>query len=130
LPLVKIEIIGPKDEAYKTAVLDGVHDALVHALEIPQDDRNQRLYVLDPENFERRPGRTDRFVVIEIFLFAGRSKDAKKKLYSRIVDNLGKRPGITPEDILIVLNEQPLENWGVRGGKPADEVDLGFNVNV
>jgi phenylpyruvate tautomerase PptA (4-oxalocrotonate tautomerase family) len=111
-------------------VLDGVHDALVHALEIPQDDRNQRLYVLDPENFERRPGRTDRFVVIEIFLFAGRSKDAKKKLYSRIVDNLGKRPGITPEDILIVLNEQPLENWGVRGGKPADEVDLGFNVNV
>ncbi len=24
----------------------------------------------------------------------------------------------------------PIENWGVRGGIPADELDLGFKVNV
>jgi hypothetical protein len=29
-----------------------------------------------------------------------------------------------------VLNEVPLENWGIRGGQPASEVDLGFKVNV
>ncbi|OLS13753.1 MAG: 4-oxalocrotonate tautomerase [Promethearchaeota archaeon CR_4] len=130
MPLVKIEIVGPKDEAYKKAVLDGVHEALVHALKVPVDDRTQRLYVLGPENFEYRSGRTDQFTLIEILLFAGRSKEAKKKLYSRIVENLKEQPGIASKDILIVLNEQPLENWGVHGGKPADEVDLGFNIKV
>jgi hypothetical protein len=32
--------------------------------------------------------------------------------------------------VLIKLNEIPVENWGIRGGNPASEVDLGFNVKV
>ena len=31
---------------------------------------------------------------------------------------------------LIILNEQPLENWGGRGGISCDEMELGFKVNV
>jgi phenylpyruvate tautomerase PptA (4-oxalocrotonate tautomerase family) len=38
--------------------------------------------------------------------------------------------GIAPSDIFITLNEPPLENWGIRGGVPASEVDLGFNLKV
>lgn len=38
--------------------------------------------------------------------------------------------GIEPPDILIVLHEIPLGNWGVRGGVPASEVNLGFKVEV
>ncbi len=38
--------------------------------------------------------------------------------------------GIEPKDIRIVLYELPLENWGIRGGVPASEVDLGFKVDV
>jgi phosphoserine phosphatase len=34
------------------------------------------------------------------------------------------------DDITIVLLEQPLVDWGIRSGKPADEVDIGFKVNV
>ena len=37
--------------------------------------------------------------------------------------------GIAASDILIVLHEPPLENWGVRG-VPASELDLGFNLKV
>jgi hypothetical protein len=29
-----------------------------------------------------------------------------------------------------MLNEQVLENWGIRGGIPADEVQLGFKVDL
>jgi hypothetical protein len=29
-----------------------------------------------------------------------------------------------------VLHEVPLENWGIRGGTPASDVDLGFEVGV
>jgi hypothetical protein len=30
----------------------------------------------------------------------------------------------------IRVSRKLLENWGVAGGKPANEVDLGFNINV
>ena len=30
----------------------------------------------------------------------------------------------------ITLRESPTENWGIRGGQAACDVDLGFNVKV
>jgi phenylpyruvate tautomerase PptA (4-oxalocrotonate tautomerase family) len=38
--------------------------------------------------------------------------------------------GIPADHILILLRESPLENWGIRGGQAACDVDLGFQVNV
>jgi len=31
---------------------------------------------------------------------------------------------------MIILLEPPLENWSVRGGKPAGEVDFDFNKKI
>jgi len=42
---------------------------------------------------------------------------------------LGKL-GIAPADAFIVLKEVPLENWGIRGGVPASEVELGFKIDL
>lgn len=47
------------------------------------------------------------------------------QLYHAVVRNLGAL-GIPPNDVLIVLQEPAMENWGIRGGMPASEVDLGF----
>jgi PBP1b-binding outer membrane lipoprotein LpoB len=33
-------------------------------------------------------------------------------------------------DVLIVINEPPLKNWGISGGKPASEVNIGFKIDV
>jgi len=130
MPLVKVDIYQGKSEEFKRAVLDGIHNALVTAFKIPIDDRNQRLYELADANFERSKKYSRDFTIIEILAFKGRTNAAKRHLFSEIVNNLSKNPGIKATDILITLNEQPLENWGVAGGKPANEVNLGFNVNV
>lgn len=130
MPLVKIEIRTGKTSEYKQSLFDGIHKALVTALSIPDSDRIQRLYELDADHFEIQENKTDRFTLIEITMFHGRSRDAKKKLYGDIVNNLSENPGIDPQDIFIVLNEPPKENWGIRGGKPADEIDLGFKIDV
>jgi phenylpyruvate tautomerase PptA (4-oxalocrotonate tautomerase family) len=118
-----------KEPRFKKAVMDGVHRALVDALKIPERDRTQRLYELDPDSFERSGNKTEDFVLIEITMFKGRSYKAKKKLYSNIAANLGGSPGIAPGDVLIVIHEPELINWGVRG-IPASEADLGFDINV
>jgi phenylpyruvate tautomerase PptA (4-oxalocrotonate tautomerase family) len=99
------------------------------AFKIPDHDRNQRIIEIRPENLEYPPGRTENFITIEMTVFPGRSLQAKKALYREIVSRL-QRLGIQGDDILIVLNEPPLENWGIRGGYPASEVDIGFEIKV
>ena len=130
MPFVKISLLVGRSPEYKKAILDGVHSALVTAFLIPDSDRHQQIYELDEENFEKPPAKSDRFVVIEIIAFQGRSLEAKRKLYAAIVQNLGRAPGIAGDDILIILHESPKENWCVREGKPASDVDLGFKVEV
>jgi hypothetical protein len=74
-------------------------------------------------------GKTENFVTIEMTVYPGRSLQAKKALYREIVSRLQKLE-IQGDDILMVLNEPSLENWGIRGGHPASEVDIGFKINV
>ena len=94
-----------------------------------REDRTQILTEHPAEAFEVPPGKSDRFTLVEFSMFAGRSLAAKRRLYRALVTDLG-RLGIPPSDVLIVLHEVPLENWGIRGGTPASEADLGFEVGV
>ena len=130
MPVVKIEILKGKNTEYKKAIVEGIHSALVEVFKIPDDDRNHRLYELDTENFEFPHNKSNQFTSIELTVFKGRSFEAKRNLYSAIIRNLNKNPGINGNDILIIINEPPMENWGIRGGIPANEVDLGFQINV
>ena len=130
LPIVRIEIYKGFDAGYRKKILDGVHQALVDSFKIPDSDRNQLIYEIDDENFERSANKSRMFTIIEITAFKGRSREAKRMLYQKIVENLKTSIGIESKDILITINEPELVNWGVQGGKCADETDLGFNVNI
>ena len=115
MPLVKIEIIKGKSLEYKKTVLDAVHVALENAIQIENWDRFQRLYEIEDDLFERSETKTDKFTMIEITMFPGRTKEQKSKLYKEIVKELNQRLGIEPTDIFIVINEPANENWGLAG---------------
>lgn len=115
MPLVKIEIIKGKSLDYKKTVLDAVHVALENAIQIENWDRFQRLYEIEDDLFERSESKTDKFTMIEITMFPGRTKEQKSKLYKEIVKELNQRLGIEPTDIFIVINEPANENWGLAG---------------
>lgn len=129
MPLVRIEVRRIRETEEKRAICDAVHAAMREALLIPEDDRQIRYIEHAPEDFQVPPGKTEDYTLVKITLFQGRSMDAKRKLYQTVVRNLGSL-GIVPEDVFIVLIESPPENWGVRGGVPASEVDLGFKIDV
>jgi len=69
------------------------------------------------------------FTLISIDCFAGRSLETKRNLYQQMVKSLGEI-GIPADHILIHLRESALENWEIRGGQAACDVDLGFKVDV
>jgi phenylpyruvate tautomerase PptA (4-oxalocrotonate tautomerase family) len=130
MPLVTITIRSGKSAEYKKALLEGVHNALVQAFKIPEYDRFQMLHELVSDHYEVPPTKSGNATVIEISAFKGRLDDAKKQLFRAIVENLAKNPGIAGDDIVIVLHEAPLENWGIKGGKPASEVQIGFKIDI
>lgn len=66
---------------------------------------------------------------ISIDCFAGRSLEAKLNLYRSIVEKLEKL--VIPKDhVKILLREITKENWGIRGGQAACDVDLVFEIEV
>jgi phenylpyruvate tautomerase PptA (4-oxalocrotonate tautomerase family) len=129
MPLVKIETRKSWRASQKKAIMEAIHSAMRDALKIPEDDRNIRFNAYHHEDFQVPPGKTENYTLVEITIFAGRSLQAKKELYKGVVTNLGKLT-ILADDVFIVLHEVPLDNWGIRGGIPASEVDLGFKVGV
>ena len=130
MPLVQIDVQQGHSTAHRRAILDGVHAALVECFKIPDHDRHQVLREHAGENFDRPPGKSENVTVVQLFAFAGRSREAKRDLFAAIVRNLQRAPGIDPLDVFIVLCEPPRENWGIRGGQQASGLDLGFKVDV
>jgi phenylpyruvate tautomerase PptA (4-oxalocrotonate tautomerase family) len=129
MPNVTIEVRRKYTASEEESIITVVHAALMEGLKSPEWDKTIRLVTHEPHRFAVPPGRSDRYTLIDIDLFSGRSLEAKRALYQALVRNLGKL-GIPPDHIKVLLRESGAENWGIRGGIPASEVDLGFKVDV
>jgi phenylpyruvate tautomerase PptA (4-oxalocrotonate tautomerase family) len=131
MPSAIIEVRQQYSRETEAGIMEDVHAALRDAFKILPGDRNVRLLVHEPHRFQCPPDREkpEFYTHISIDCFAGRSLDAKRKLYQAIVNNLS-RFGIPPNHVKILLREITAENWGIRGGRAACDVDLGFEVNV
>jgi phenylpyruvate tautomerase PptA (4-oxalocrotonate tautomerase family) len=129
MPFAKIEVRRSRPEAEVQALIQAAYLAQREALLVPEDDRQIRYIEHKPEHFAVPTDKTENFTFVEILLFPGRSLEAKRKLYASIVRRFGEL-GIAPTDVFIVLHEPPMDNWGIRGGQPASEVNLGFRLDV
>jgi 4-oxalocrotonate tautomerase family enzyme len=123
MPSVKVEIIKGKTVDYKKELLLSIQEALVTALEIVDDNRCMRLYELDEDCFLRRASKTEKYTLVELTLLPGRSSEIKKYVIEEITRLLGERLEIQASDIMIIIHEAPLDNWGCYG-KPFSELDL------
>ncbi len=128
MPLVNIYLQKVWNDAAIRNISDDIHEALVESFKIPQDDYNHRVIKMDSSGFIHSQRKTDRCIFVNIFIFPGRSKEAKRKLYKGIFERLIRR-GVQESDLIVVLNEPSLENWGLNG-RLGDEVDIGFDLNV
>lgn len=131
MPSALIEIRRKYSQAEEISLMDAVHRAMIDSLKILEGDRNIRLIVHEPHRFAYPPDREspEYYTHISIDLFAGRTLETKKLLYRTIVKNL-EPFGIPPNHIKILLREIERDNWGIRGGFAASEIDLGYEINV
>lgn len=131
MPSSLIEVRRNYRPAEEAALIDAVHDALVAAFRIPVQDKHVRLVVHEPHRFATAPqlSEPDRYTLVTIDCITGRTLEAKRSLYTEVVDRLAAL-GIPRDHVTILLRESNAENWGIRGGQAACDVNLGFQVGV
>jgi len=123
MPLVTLTLRSGKDAAFKSAVLEAVHHALV-ASGVPQADRFHRVLELSADDFrydasypDLTTPRSGDFVLVEVLLSTGRSVKVKRKIAADLIAGLRESPGLDPEDVMLVFKETMWENWSFGGGR-------------
>ena len=122
MPLARIDLTQGQSAEYRQAIGEVVYDAMVEILKVPEGDRFQVITEHSANDLIYDPSylgieRTDDVVFVQIALSAGRKPPQKSKLYKRIVELLGKNPGVRPQDLMINLIETAWENWSFGNGE-------------
>jgi len=122
MPLVRIALREGKSEQFRKAVADGVHQAMVEAIDAPAQDRFQIVtehsasgLIYDPSYLGIE--RSDDIVIVQITLSTGRKLAQKRKLYQRMAEILAKNAGLRPQNLVINLVEVAWENWSFGNGE-------------
>ncbi len=102
MPNVSIEVRRRYTPSEEEQLIAAVHAALMEGLQTPEWDRTIRLVVHEPHRFAVPPGRGERYTLVDIDLFSGRSLEAKRRLYQALVRDLGAL-GIPADHIKILL---------------------------
>ena len=131
MPSVLIEVRQQYPADIEKGIMDAVHSALRECFKILPGDRNIRFLAHQPQHFECPPDREQPqyYTHISIDCFTGRSIEAKRALYQTIVKNL-EAFDIPNDHVKILLREITPDNWGIRGGLAACDIDLGYDLNV
>ncbi|SFC69519.1 Tautomerase enzyme [Zunongwangia mangrovi] len=127
----QIKVYGLKTNLknIKSQLSDIIHQCVVKTLSFPKNKRAHRFINLEKEDFYYPEGRTDKYIIIEIMMIAGRTVTTKKNLIKMLFKEIHEQLNISTTDIEIVILESPASNWGF-GGMTGDEVSLNYKIEV
>lgn len=130
MPQAKVYGIREHLVPIRAIVSDAINESISSAFKFPADRRLQRFFPMDREDFIfPAHERSERYIIIEIETFEGRSSDTKREVVRQITQRINSGTGIEPRDIDVIITEQPRHNWGLMG-QPGDEIQLTYNVKV
>ncbi|AMP99662.1 4-oxalocrotonate tautomerase [Pedobacter cryoconitis] len=122
MPFVNIYLPENYSRGLKEKISYSVHESLIEIFSIPVNDYFQVIHPVSPENLIFPESYLDishlsDLIYIQIICGSGRTVEMKKSLYAVIVQKISLRTHISANDIIIVLNETPFENWSFGLGK-------------
>jgi 4-oxalocrotonate tautomerase len=122
MPLVRISLLAGKPAQYRRAIGDGIHQAMVETLGVPEHDHFQIITEHQTDGLVYDPTylgihRTDDVVLVQITLSAGRKPKQKRDFFARAAELLARDPGLKPRDLFLNLVEVAWENWSFGEGK-------------
>ena len=113
----------------KQRLSDAIHSCVVDALRFPPDKRAHRFFHMEAGDLYVPASATEKYTIIEISMFDGRSTETKKQLIRLLFERVCQQADRKPNEVEVTINETPRHNWGFRGS-PNDEVSLPYKVDV
>jgi 4-oxalocrotonate tautomerase family enzyme len=129
--MAQVKIYGLKAHLnpIRARLSDVIHGCAMDALQLPAEKRFHRFFPLEADDFLYPADRSERYTIIEISMFEGRSDTAKKHLIRLLFERLQSVLDISPQDVEITIFETPRQNWGIRG-QAGDEIGLNYKVEI
>lgn len=122
MPLVRISVYQSTQGHQRKAIANAVYEAMRETIGIPPGDRFLVVTAHGEEELFVDPGfmgmnRSERFVLVHIFLSQGRTVEQKQALYAAVAKRLREAIGIEGDDVMTVLTENSFVDWSFGKGK-------------
>ncbi|WP_428603632.1 tautomerase family protein [Sedimenticola sp.] len=122
MPFVRITLAKGRSATFKQQISHAVHQALIEAFGIPEDDRFQVIEELEPENMVFPPRymgipHSERMIYIQITAKEGRSAERKQALYRTLAALIAQQGDQSSDDLVITLVENDAANWSFGRGE-------------
>ena len=91
---IKIYALDETIELHRDNLSKAIHQALVKELKYPEEKRFQRFIPLQSKNFIYPADRSTSYIIIEISMFDGRTKETKKAFIKTLFENINNLCGI------------------------------------
>ncbi|GHG53404.1 putative 4-oxalocrotonate tautomerase [Sinomonas cellulolyticus] len=121
MPLVRIDVNAGRTPAEIARLSQAVHDAILAEYRIPERDYFHIVTEHAPGQIVAQDAglgfdRTGGVAMIQIFTQAGRSQEAKERLYAAVAGNLA-HAGVAGEDVFIGYVENGAGDWSFGFGR-------------
>ena len=121
MPLVVVDVLKGKTDGELTELLEAVHQAVVEAFQVPLRDRYQILQEHGParmviEDTGLGIDRSPNVVVVRV-TSRPRTQKQKENLYRLLRDELQRRCGIEPSDVVVAVTENTDADWSFGHGR-------------
>jgi phenylpyruvate tautomerase PptA (4-oxalocrotonate tautomerase family) len=130
MPQAKIYGIREHLVPIRDALSDAINESISVGLAFPRERRLQRFFPMDRADFiYPAHERSERYTIIEIETFQGRSSEVLKRLVRELYTRVPAATGIAPRDLDVIISEQPRHAWGLMG-EHGDEIELTYKVAI
>jgi len=129
VPQIKVYGLREHLNPVKAVLSNAIHSCVVEALQFPPEKRAHRFFPMEAADFYFPASASEKYTIIEISMFEGRSVETKKHLIRLLFERVCKQADRRPNEVEVTITETPKHNWGFRGG-PGDEVSLPYKVEV
>ncbi|MEM7726486.1 MAG: tautomerase family protein [Cyanobacteria bacterium P01_A01_bin.45] len=129
MPQVKVFGLAITLNPIKKELSEIIHNCFMQALQYPPEKRFHRFFSMEKSDFYFPTDKSNKYLIVEISMFEGRSVEAKKNLIRLLIMSISEKFEISKNDIEITIFENPKHNWGVRG-VTGDELNLNYKIDV
>ena len=105
MPLVRIDVVGPKSTPWTDAVLAETRAAVTGALDVGDERVVVRVIETPAAQVSLPACRTERFTQVEVVLYEGRTNETKRAFVEELRARLALNPGIEPSEVTVDLRD-------------------------